>query len=535
VRHRPELDPHLMALMARANRAHAAGQPEEALTVNEEILRRLDDIYGPDEMIEVALTAHRGRVADLVDLGRLDEALAAIDEILRRYRDSDDVDAREAVAAALWNRTALRQEREDRDDEAAIAELQELVGYIRAVPEPERGVSLRRILVQALCELANDFRWLGHHRAAIGATEPLVGDRSFDDDGEETGPRIALALRGRGIAFEALEQPGDAAEAFRLVDERFGDAAAKEPDDVDGGLREQVLRALVDQGRCLDALDRDADEEELSVCTRTLEIAGGSTVPWMRREVAKVMANASSACLNLGRLEDGLAVSDAVLRRLTAEIPRLGGTAAGDTAEGSADAEGGAGDGDDEDTGPGSICDSLDRAVANKIAILHLLGRHGDEIAAWDQLARRHGSWAAVQFAEQLTECSTDRARVLAEAGQPDRALALLDGLASRVGDPCPWETELATRIARAYLAAGDAFARAGHPEEAVLALAQVPRRLTRPWARGRECSPADAESHTVEEPEDEEGDRSRREIDRLVRSAETRMLALQMVPLFGP
>jgi hypothetical protein len=171
------------------------------------------------------------------------------------------------------------------------------------------------------------------------------------------------------------------------------------------------------------------------------------------------------------------------------------------------------------------MVDSLNRALVDRVSILHLVGRHDDELGAWDELAGWDRRIALLQFREHLLGCLIGRARASVAEAQPDRALSLLDDLARRLGDPCPLEYGDAARIAGTLVAVGDALVVAGRRADAVLAFAQVPRRFSRPW-------PAEAEGEPGSESEDDLRDRL--ELDGIVRSAQARVLALQMAPLFG-
>ena len=426
----------------------------------------------------------------------------------------------------------------DLDVEAQVAGLREAIASTRRVPGAARGADLDRVLVRATCALVQRHHWLGQHRAAVEVSEDLLEDRAFDHDSDELAPLIASALGVRGLAYEELGQLDDAAEAFGIVDERFGEAARLEPPDRDRGVRAEVLRALIAWCSCLRIPDADPGER-LAVCERVAVVAGDSTVPWMRRAVAGVLADAAAIGCRLGLLDEGLAVANEVVRRFRAEAAaeRAGegphaetlaeAPAAGEAHRGS---DAGADAGPDLDAGagfapPGSMVDSLNRALVDRVSILHLVGRHDDELGAWDELAGWDRRIALLQFREHLLGCLIGRARASAAEAQPDRALSLLDDLARRLGDPSPPEYGDAARIAGTLVAVGDALVVAGRRADAVLALAQVPRRFGRPW-------PAEAEGEPGSESEDDLRDRL--ELDGIVRSAQARVLALQMAPLFG-
>lgn len=94
------------ALYARASRLANLGRYAEALAAYEDIDRRFDDAWEPD-LRTMTVRALSVRVGVLGALGRPDEAVMACTQVERRAGSAIDTAMRRAVVGALSNKGAL--------------------------------------------------------------------------------------------------------------------------------------------------------------------------------------------------------------------------------------------------------------------------------------------------------------------------------------------------------------------------------------------------------------------------------------------
>ena len=162
-------------------------------------------------------------------LNRGEEAIAAYDEVLRRFGEAPEPALREPVAWALVNK-GVTLGTLNRSEEA-IAVNDEVLRRFGEAPEP----ALREQVAWAL--VAKGFRLgtLNRSEEAIGVYDEVL--RRF---GEATEPvlreQVAMALVNKGFRLGTLNRGEEAMAAYDEVLRRFGEA----PEPV---LREQVARA----------------------------------------------------------------------------------------------------------------------------------------------------------------------------------------------------------------------------------------------------------------------------------------------------
>ncbi|MYD86801.1 MAG: tetratricopeptide repeat protein [Acidobacteria bacterium] len=160
---------------------------------------------------------HKG--AALHALNRPEDALAACDEVVRRFGESESPVLLESVAHALMNTgTVLHALNRP---EAAVAAYDEVV---RRFEESETTVLLETV-ARAFVHKGAALGLLSRPEDALTASDEVV--RRF---GEGETPvfleEVANALVNRGAALDALNRPEDALAAYDEVIRRFGDREA---------------------------------------------------------------------------------------------------------------------------------------------------------------------------------------------------------------------------------------------------------------------------------------------------------------------
>ncbi|MBI3693689.1 MAG: SIR2 family protein [Acidobacteria bacterium] len=217
----------------------------------------------------------------LGSLGRPLEAIAAYDEVVRRFEDAVEAGLREQVAEALVNKGftlgALNR------SEEAIAVYDEAVRRFGDAVE----AGLRERVARALVSKGFRLGALNRSEEGIAVYDEVV--RRFGD-AVEAGLReeVAEALVNKGFRLGALNRSEEEIAVYDEVVRRFGDA-------VEAGLREQVARALVNKGFTLGDLNRS--EEEIAVYDEVVRRFGDAVEASLRKQVAKALNGIGFAAL----------------------------------------------------------------------------------------------------------------------------------------------------------------------------------------------------------------------------------------------
>jgi len=240
-----------------------AGKLEDAIAASDEVVRRFGDAEEPALRGQIAMALFNKGVY-LGKAEKLEDAIAALDEVVRRFGDADEPALREQVAMALFNKGVYLGKAEKSGD--AIAAYDEVVRRFGDAEEPALGEQVARALVNKGVALEK----AGKLEDAIAAYDEVV--RRFGD-AEEPALReqVALALNGRAfyrlcLAKRSWQGPDGEEEARALLSQALNDADAAlniSPDDA-------IM--LGNKGYTLYLLGRT--EEAEPVLRRALELGG---------------------------------------------------------------------------------------------------------------------------------------------------------------------------------------------------------------------------------------------------------------------
>jgi tetratricopeptide (TPR) repeat protein len=199
----------------------------------------------------LALTVARSLVnrgIALRTLGHHRGAVAACDEVFRRFGDAADPALRDQVAKAWLN----------------------------------KGFALYA---------------LNRHTDAVAANDEVI--RRFGDAANPLlRERVASALVNKGILLSIMNREGEAVEVLNDVLRRFGDVS-------DPALRTEVARALVTKAYAFDRLNRDKDA--IAIYDQVIRDFADATDPTIRDQVAKARQNKELALAALNHREDAAA------------------------------------------------------------------------------------------------------------------------------------------------------------------------------------------------------------------------------------
>ena len=239
---------------------------EEALTAYDEVVRRFGDSETPTllKLVAIALVS---KGAILGELNRLEEALAAFDEVVYRFGDSDKPVPLEPVAQALVGRGH------------ALCDLNRLEEVLTAYDEVVRrfGNSDEPVLLKSVATAFVSkgvvLRGLNRLEEALAAFDEVVS-RFGDSDVLVLLKSIATALVFKGNTLDDLDRPEEALAAYDEVVNRFGDSDMSD-------LLELVAKALVSKGLMLGVSNRR--EEALAAFDEVVRRFGDRESPAFRR------------------------------------------------------------------------------------------------------------------------------------------------------------------------------------------------------------------------------------------------------------
>ena len=390
--------------------------------------------YAPSEFSAVSPAPSAARellrkALALAESGRLQDAVAAWDDVIRRYGASDAPADREQVSMALVN----------------------------------KGKALGG---------------LGRAEEALAVLDDVV--RRFKVDNGEGHPlAMATALAGKGGILSNQNRHTEALESWNEVARRFGKSRVP-------ALEALVVNALIGTAVALNTLNRHG--EALEACDEVLERVGKSGSPALHGELAAAMVGRGHALIALGRVEEAINAWGAVVDRFgTSDSLRIVEQAASALANiGTALFQSGrleealtAFDGVVQSYTPGDapiLREVVARCFANRGNVLAALKREREALSSWEEAIRGFEAGGLPEVAEPFCNALMNRAAALHNAGRPDEALRLWGDVVERFGaDDRPG---LLAMVASAQTNRGALLEQSGRYEEALAVWQQVEDRF---------------------------------------------------------
>ena len=276
----------------------------------EQYLHRGDQ-HSEDANEQAELLAAKEIFAKAVALknqNRLEEALTAYDEVVRRFGDNETLPLLKSVATALVSKGAILGEL-NRLEEALTA-YDEVVRRFAKSHVPD----LLGLAVLALACKGAILGELNRLEDAVATCDEVVS--RFGDSKTPFLPEsVALALFVKGYVLGDLDRLEDALTSHDEVVHRFGDSKTL-------AVLGLVARALVSKGFILGRLDRP--EDALTAYDEVVRRFGDSEMPAVLESVAKALSGKGFILGRLDRPEDAQATFDEVVRRFgDSESPML--------------------------------------------------------------------------------------------------------------------------------------------------------------------------------------------------------------------
>ena len=406
---------------------HKLKRPQEALAAYDEVVRRYGASKAPTLREAVAVALHcKGDL--LWELERPEDALGTCDEVVHRYGASKAPTLRGAVAVALVNKGLVLHKLERPED--ALAAHDEVVRRYGASKAP----ALRETAVVALHRKGDLLRELERPQEALAAYDDVVR-RCGASKAPTLCEAVAVALANKGIILDSLGRPEEALATYDELVHRYGTSKAS-------ALQEAVAKALRRTGDLLWKLDQLADF--LATCDEVVRRYGASEVPVLREAVAKALANKALALRRLERPQEALATCDEVVHRYgTSEVLELQEVVAA--------------------------------ALPRKGNLLQELGRPKEALAAYDEVVRRYGASEVPALREAVAAALHRRVDLLWESEQLEEALVPCDEVVRRYG--ASEVPALREAVAKALANKGAILTRLDRPEEAFVPCDEVVRR----------------------------------------------------------
>ena len=370
-----------------------------------------------------------GKALALAEGGRLQEAVAAWDEVDRRFGASDAPADREQVSLALVNKGKALGVLGKADEASAVWD-----GVVRRFGAGN-GEGDPLVVATALAGKGGMLSSLNRHTEALAAWNE-VARRYGKSPAPELQTPVANALLGRAVALDALNRPREALEACDEMLERFGKTGSP-------AHHAELAVAMVVRGHALFALNRA--NEAINAWSAVVERFGRSDSPRIVEQVASAHANIGTGLVQSGRLEEALAAFDGVVRNyMASDVPILREVVA--------------------------CC------FVNRGNVLAALKREAEAVSSWEEAIRRFEAGGLPDIAEPFCSALMSKAGGLMNTGRSEEALAVWDEIERRFGDRD--EPGVSKHVASALVSKGTTLARMNRQEDAVRVWGDVVRRF---------------------------------------------------------
>lgn len=401
---------------------------EDTVAAYEEVIR----CFGESESVGVLEWVAKALVnkgATLGTLHRPQEALDACDEVVRRFGESDIPTLRESVASALLNRAKPLD---------ALNRLHDVLEtcdeVVRRFGKSDMPALLESVSI-ALVNKGIGFDALNRPQDALESYDEVIR-RFGESDVPAVLEQVAKALVNKGAALGMLNQPRDALESYDEVMRRFGESDS-------AGIQESVATALVNRGATLGTLHRP--REVLEASDEVVRRFGENETLAFRTSVATALMNKGAALGMLNRPQDSLDTCDEVVRRFgQSDFPEL--------------------------------VEPVARALVNRGMALGALDRWQDSLDNSDDVCLRFGKSDSPELLEPVATALVNRGVALGALDRPEDALVACDEVVRRFGKSD--SAGLLRSVATALVNRGDALSALNRPQDALAAYDETIRRF---------------------------------------------------------
>ena len=373
-------------LLGKALTLAESGRLEDAMAAWDEVIRRFGASDAPADREQVSLAfVNKGKA--LGRLGRAEEAQAMLDDVVRRFGADNGEGHTLAVATALTSKGGMLSNL-DRHTEA-LAAWDEVARRFGKSPEP----ALEALVTNALVGMAVALNTLNRPREALEACDEVL-ERFGKSDPPGLHGEVAVTMVGRGHALFALGRVDEAINAWGAVVDRFGTSDSLR-------IVEQVASALANIGSALFQLGRL--EEALTAFDGVVQSYKASDAPILREVVARSFANRGNVLVTLKRETEALSSWEEA----------IGGFEAGGLPE---------------------VAEPFCNALMNRAAVLHHAGRPDEALELWADVVERFGADERPGILAMVAKAQTNRGALLEQSGRYEEALAVWQQVEDRFG-----------------------------------------------------------------------------------------------------
>ena len=327
------------------------------------------------------------RASTLGEQGRLEDALAVYDEIVRVFGRSDAPVVLDIVPVALFEKgITLRKLDRPQDALAAWDEVALRFGA-------SDTLVVRETVARALVYKGRQLGSLDRHDEVLAVCDDVVR-RLGGSEAPALVELVATALVNKGVALGELNREGDALAVYDDAVRRFGAGETL-------ASRALAARVLVYRGVALAQLNRL--EEALVAWNEVLDRFETSEAPVILTLVVDAMVNKGTALGKLNRLQEALSICDEVVRRFGGNEMSV-------------------------------VTERVAMALVSKGTALGKLNRLEEALAACDEVVHRFGTSKQLGLVERVARALVNKAVALGELKRLDEALAVCDEVVERIG-----------------------------------------------------------------------------------------------------
>jgi tetratricopeptide (TPR) repeat protein len=280
--------------------------PRKAVDCLNDVLRRFQD---SDDLTlqHICAYASVARGVNLAVLGRSDEQIAVYDDVIARYGGSKERDMREVVLRALEEK--LLAYREQEDFEATLEVCDDLLDRYGTDSDYYATDATARTLIRK----GDVLNKLGKMGPELACYDQVINTWASDESWIMR-KHAAEALLAKAVALNEADQAGAEMECYDELVRRYAE-------DDDDSVRAVAADALVHKGLSFRALSEDAAEDtgmlqiddEIACYDRVIARYGDETSHEMRRALSAAYFHKGESLLETGRRAEAADCFDEVI------------------------------------------------------------------------------------------------------------------------------------------------------------------------------------------------------------------------------
>ncbi len=408
------------ALLNKGVRHHEHGEFDAALAAYDDLVKRFGDSDALELQIPVSKALFNKGITH-ARLGAHEAALTAYDDLVKRYGASNVPELQVPVSTALLNKGFTHDQRGEQ--EAALAAYDDLVEHYSASDALELQVPVSK----ALLNKGITHGRLGAHEAALAAYDDLLARYGASNVPELQVP-VSKALLNKGVTHGQRGEQEAALAAYDDLLARYG--ASNVPE-----LQVPVSNALLNKG--VTHGQRGEQEAALAAYDDLVARYRDSNVPELQVPVSNALLNKGVTHARLGAQQAALAAYDDLLARY-------------------------------RDSNVPELQVPVSNALLNKGVTHARLGAQQAALAAYDDLLARYRDSNVPELQVPVSKALLNKGVTHEERGEQGAALAAYDDLLARYRDSNV--PELQVPVSKALLNKGVTHEERGEQQAALAA-----------------------------------------------------------------